>query len=121
LWGTPNIPFSCVCPAVRANYHNYLKLRLNVCTFWNTPKETPVKRAAFLDTIKYSTKVIVTIAGDFNLRIGQVMELNMNAASGYPYASAPSITNGLYYIIGIKHVVTNSGTHETALTLTQMS
>ena len=29
--------------------------------------------------------------------------------------------NATYYVTGIKHVITNSGTHETALSLTQIA
>ena len=120
LWGTPSIPFSCTCPSIGPNFYAYLKLRLNVATFWNTPKNTPVRRAEFLDALKYGRKVNITVAGDFTLKIGQVVVLNVNGASGYPYSSTQSLMNGLYYIIGIKHVVSNSGTHETALALTQI-
>lgn len=120
LWGTPETSFSCTCPDVGSLYHAYLKLRLNVATFWNTPKNTPVKRAEFLDAIKYGKKANVTVAGDFNLKMGQVVYLNVNGVSGFPYSSSGSLINGYYYIIGIKHVVTNSGGHETALSLTQI-
>ena len=120
LWGTPSIPFSCTCPSIGPDFYKYLKLRLNVATFWNTPKNTPVRRADFLDALKYGRKANITVAGDFTLKIGQVVFLNVNAASGYPYSSTQSLMNGLYYIIGIKHVVSNSGTHETALALTQI-
>lgn len=120
LWGVPEAPYSCSCPDIGPLFHAYAKLRLNVATFWNTPKNTPVKRAEFLDAIKYGKKANITVAGDFKLKIGQVVQLNANAVSGFPYSSTNSILNGLYYIIGVKHVVTNSGGHETALALTQI-
>jgi hypothetical protein len=120
LWGTPSIPFSCTCPDIGPNFYAYVKLRLNVATFWNTPKETPIQRAEFLDGLKYGKKMNITVAGDFNLKIGQLVFLNVNAASGYPYYAGQSLLNGYYYIIGVKHVVTNSGTHETALALSQI-
>lgn len=120
LWGVPEAPYSCTCPDIGPKFHAYAKLRLNVATFWNTPKNTPIKRAEFLDAIKYGKKANITVAGDFKLKIGQVVHLNVNAVSGFPYSSTNSILNGLYYIIGVKHVVTNSGGHETALSLTQI-
>ena len=116
--GTPSAPYSCTCPEVRPNYEAYIKHRLNVASFWNTPVETPVKRAEFLDAMQYGRKIDVTIAGDFNLKVGQVVKLRLNGISGYPYSSSNSFLNGLFYIIALKHVVTNSGTHETALSLT---
>lgn len=121
LWATPDAPYSCTCPDIGPNYAAYIKLRLNVATFWNTPKNTPIKRAEFLDTMKYSSKVDVTVAGDFTLKIGQVVQLKSDGASGYPYSNRQSAMNGYYYIIGIKHVITNSGGHETALSLTRLS
>lgn len=120
LWGTPSAPYSCTCPDIGPKYEAYLKHRLNVASFWNTPVETPVKRAEFVDALKYGKKVDVTVAGDFKLRVGQVVNLRVTGVSKYPYASAESYLNGLYYITGIKHVVTNSGTHESALALTQI-
>jgi hypothetical protein len=120
LWGTPDAPFSCSCPDVGPLFHAYLKLRLNVATFWNTPKNTPVKRAEFLDAIKYGKKANITVAGDFKLKIGQVVYINVNGVSGFPYTSSGSKLNGYYYIIGVKHVITNGGGHETALSLTEI-
>jgi hypothetical protein len=120
LWGTPSSSFSCTCPKIGPFFHAYLKLRLNVATFWNTPKNTPVKRAEFLDSLKYSTKVNITVPGDFKLKIGQLVKIKVDNSSGFPYNSRPSILSGAYYIIGVKHVVNNSGTHETALALTAL-
>jgi hypothetical protein len=120
LWGTPDASYSCTCPEIGQFYEAYLKLRLNVATFWNTPKNTPVKRAEFIDSIKYGRKINITVAGDFNLKLGQVVQINVDGISGFPYASYESSLNGLYYITGIKHVITNSGTHESALELTQV-
>ena len=121
LWGTPSAPYSCLCPDIKPKYEAYIKLRLNVASFWNTPVETPVKRAEFLDAIKYGRKVDVTIAGDFTLKVGQLANLSINGISGFPYSSTNSVLNATYYVTGIKHVITNSGTHETALSLTQIA
>jgi hypothetical protein len=120
LWGTPSAPYSCSCPDIQPKFEAYIKLRLNVASFWNTPVETPVKRAEFIDAFQYGKKIDVTIAGDFNIKIGQVIKIRANAMSGYPYSSLPSYLNGYYYITGIKHVITSSGTHESALALTQI-
>lgn len=121
LWGTPEASFSCTCPDIGPNFEAYLKLRLNSATFWNTPKNVPCERAEFLDGFKYGKKANVTVAGDFKLKIGDVVELNVDASSGYPYSATRSSLNGVYYIIGVKHVITNSGTHETALSLSQIA
>jgi len=120
LWGSPHAPYSTTCPDIRQNYEAYLKLRLNDATFWNTPKQTPVNRAEFLEAFKSSKKSMVTVAGDFNLKIGQLVYLNVNNASGYPYNNTNSFLTGYYYIIGVKHVL-SLGTHETSLTLSQIA
>ena len=119
LWGTPSAPYSCVCPDVNPRYEAYIKYRLNVASFWNTPVETPVKRSEFVDALQYGRKVNVTVAGDFNLKVGQVMLVRLNGISGY--SKENSVLNGLYYVMGIKHVFTNSGTHETALSLSNIA
>lgn len=120
LWGTPSAPYSCVCPDVNPRYEAYIKYRLNVASFWNTPVETPVKRAEFIDALQYGRKVNVTVAGDFNLKVAQVMFVRLNGMSQYP-SKEDSILNGLYYVMGIKHVFTSSGTHETALSLSSIA
>jgi hypothetical protein len=121
IWGTPSAPYSCVCPEVRPKYEAYIKHRLNCASFWNTPVKTPVHRAEFVDALQYGRKLNVTIAGDFNLKVGQVVNVRLNGISGYPYSSSPSFLNGLFYIVSLKHVVTNSGTHETFLELSQIA
>jgi hypothetical protein len=119
LWGTPDASFSCTCPNIGEKFEAYLKLRLNVATFWGTPKTIPVKRAEFLDSIKYGQKADLTLAGDFNLKIGQVVYLKVDGSSGYPYQNSSSLLNGYYYIIGIKHVITIN-THETAVSISKV-
>lgn len=121
LWGTPNAAYSSNCPNIGPKYEAYIKHRLNNASFWNTPVQTPVQRAEFVDALQYGRKVDVTIAGDFSLKLGEVINLNANTMSGYPYDLTTSYINGIYYITGIKHVVTNSGTHETALALSQIA
>ena len=49
LWGTPEASYSCTCPEIGSKYEAYIKHRLNVASFWNTPVETPVKRTEFVD------------------------------------------------------------------------
>lgn len=117
---SPEAPFSANCPEIGNYYPWYLKLRLNVATFWNTPKQTPVKRREFLDSFKYARKAELVISGDFNVKIGDVIELKLNSLSGYGNANTDSVLNGFYWVIGRKHVFTNSGTHETHLRVTQM-
>jgi hypothetical protein len=121
LWGSPESPYSCICPEIGEKFHAYLKLRLNIATFWNTPKQSPVKRQEFMDEIKYGRKLTIVVGGDFGLNLGQVVEISADGSSGYPYDVVPSTLNGKYWIIGIKHVVTNGGTHETALTLSKLA
>lgn len=120
MWGSPEASFSCICPYIGDKYEAYLKHRLNVATFWSTSKYAPVQRREFLDEIKYGRQAEITINGDFNLKAGQIVEIDVSAASGYPYSSQKSIINGKYWIITVKHVVTNGGTHETRLRIAQL-
>ena len=120
LWGTPEAPFSCVCPEVGANYAAYLKHRLNVATFWKTPVKVPVDRREFLDGLKYQTKIDLTVAGDYNIRPGFIVELLVDHPTRTPVNTGKSIFSGLYMILSVKHILNSGGTHETALTVTQL-
>lgn len=118
LWGSPMSPFSCTCPSIGENFANYLKLRLNVATFWNTPITAPPLRNEFLDSLTYAKKVNLLVAGDFNLKPGQIIELKVKNLSSYPseLSNVDSILNEKYYILTVKHTITNTGVHETFLT-----
>lgn len=121
LWGEPSASYSCICPEVKSKYEAYIKLRLNDAAFWDTPVETPVKRAEFLDALKYSSKITATIAGDFSLKLGQLMYVKLTAINKYGFSDSDSFMTGYYYIVGLKHVITNSGTHETAISLSNIA
>ena len=120
LWGLPEAPFNCTCPEIGEKFEAYLKLRLNVATFWNTPKDAPVKRKEFLDSMTFGRKVTINISGDMSLRCGAMVEVVANNTSGYPYSAGTSPINGMYWVLGVKHMFTNTGTHETQLALTSI-
>jgi hypothetical protein len=115
-WAASDSVFSCDCPEVGENYNNYLRLRLNVATFWNTKIETPLLRRQFLDYIEYSPQITITVAGDFSLKPGQLIKISADSISGYDTNILKSIISTTYYIVSIKHTVINSGVHETAIT-----
>jgi hypothetical protein len=121
LWGSPEASFSCICPDYGPKYEAYLKLRQNVATFWYTKKDTPVKRQEFLDAIQYGPKVEVTLPGDFAFKVGSVVYVNGTGTSKNPNVAPTSDINNKYWIVGVKHVITNSGTHESRLLLTQLA
>jgi hypothetical protein len=120
LWGSPQATFSCTCPQVGDNFEAYLKHRLNVATFWKTPITAPVDRRKFLDAFKYQSKVDLTLAGDFKLRPGDVLEIQVDRATRTPYNSNSSIFSGLYFVLSVKHVVNAGGTHEMAVSVSQI-
>jgi hypothetical protein len=120
LWGLPEAPFNCSCPDLGDKFEAYIKLRLNNATFWNTPKTAPIKRREFLDSLKYARKITINIAGDISIRPGNIVEIRANGISGYPYSIGESVLNGMYWVLGVKHVFNNSGTHETSLTLSDI-
>jgi len=121
LWGSPEAPFSCICPDYGPKFEAYLKLRQNVASFWYTKKDTPVKRQEFMDALQYGPKVEITTSGDFKFKVGSVVYINATGLSKNPQEQSVSVVNGKYWIVGIKHVITNSGTHESRLLLTQMA
>jgi len=121
LWASPEASFSCTCPDIGPKFEAYLKLRQNVASFWNTPIDAPVRRAEFLDALQYGPKVEITTSGDFAYKLGMVVYVNVTGVSKNPGKEPKSVVNGKYWISGIKHVITNSGTHESRLMLTQFA
>lgn len=122
LWGSPMAPFSCTCPDIGANYLNYLKLRLSVATFWNTPIYVPPQRNEFLDSLQHSKKIDINVAGTFDVKPGNIIQLRVNNMSSYPseLAGTESILNDKYYVLAVKHTITNTGVHETLITASKL-
>lgn len=118
LWGTPQAPFSCTCPEVGEKFEAYLKHRLNLATFWKTPKNVPILRQAFLDELKYQTQVEITISGEFNLHPGMLVEIDVaSLKTKAPNKVESSLFSGIYMVVAVRHVINNGGSHETSLSL----
>lgn len=120
FWAAPDAAFSCECPEVGSKYLEYLKLRLNVATFWNTPVETPIKRKRFLDAITYGPKITIVVAPDLDVRPGVVINVSANSISGYSTSTGTSTISKNYYVISVKSTLTNSGVGETAITAVEL-
>lgn len=120
LWGSPEAAFSCSCPYIGEKYSDYLRFRLNDATFWNTPITTPPVRKEFLDSLKYGKKINLIVAGDFSIRPGDIIEIAANSISGYSTDIVPAIISDKYYVTSVKHTLTNSGVHETALSVVKI-
>jgi len=89
-----------------------------LATFWKTPKNVPVLRQAFLDELKYQTQVEITIAGDFNLHPGMLVEIQVDSLkTKAPNKVELSIFTGIYMIVAVRHVINSGGSHETSLSL----
>jgi hypothetical protein len=119
LWGSPMASFSCTCPNIGERFSDYLKLRLNVATFWKTPIEVPPQRQEFLDSIQYGERITMSIAGDLSIFPGDIVRLkvdNMTSMVG-PSTSQPgqSILTKDYYVLSVKQNILNSGSHTTTL------
>lgn len=115
LWGSPEAPFSSGCPHVGPKYEAYLKHRLNVATFWDTPISTPAQRQEFLDSLKFGPRINFTIAGDSSIRPGDVITVKVDNISGYPYDNYRSELSKPFYVLSVKNTYTNSGVHETSI------
>ena len=116
FWAASDSSLSCNCPEIGSKYIQYLGLRLNVATFWNTPPQTPILRKMFLDAITYGPKVTLVLAPDLALRPGNVIDVAVNALSGYSTSTATSSLSKKYYVISVKNTMTNSGVGETVVT-----
>lgn len=123
LFGTPMASFSCICPDLGLQYDAFLKFRLNVATFWNTDIRVPPRRSDFLDSLKYSPKITLTIAGDMTIKPGDVIGITVRTLSNYLQITSNSYINELrnFYVLTVKHIITNSGVHETILTVSNIN
>jgi hypothetical protein len=120
LWGSPMASFSCTCPDIGPQFLDYLKLRLNVATFWNTPAIVPPQRAEFIDCVENSERVTILVPGDFSVTPGEVVELKVDNMASYSTEIYPSILSKFYYVLSVKHTIQNSGVHETQLVLSDL-
>lgn len=120
LWGSPMASFSCRCPEINNKFLDYIKLRLNVATFWNTPIYAPAQRQEFTDCLENNERVEILVAGNFDLRPGLIVEIRANNMSGYAASSNECILSKKYTILSVKHTITNSGVHQTYLVLSEI-
>jgi hypothetical protein len=121
LWGSPMASFSCTCPTIGKKFADYLKLRLNVATFWNTPISAPPQRSEFVDVLQNGERVTIVVPGNLKVKAGDLVELKTDNMSAYPSASGiKSILSKKYYVLSVKHTYTSSGTHETNLVLSNL-
>lgn len=121
LWGSPMSSISCTCPTIGSRFADYLKLRLNVATFWNTPISAPPQRSEFVDVLQNGEKINILVPGNLNVKAGDVVELKVDNMSSY--SSAEDITSVLstkYYVLSVKQSYTSSGTHETNLLISRI-
>jgi hypothetical protein len=93
-----------------------------VATFWNTPIYVPPQRNEFSDSLQHSKKINITVAGTFDVKPGDVIELRVNNMSAYPspISGTESILNDKYYVLTIKHTITSTGVHETYITASKI-
>lgn len=121
FWAAPDSIISCECPEIGSKYLDYLKLRLNVATFWNTPKQAPILRKKFLDSVSYGPKITIVVAADLKVRPGHVINISVNSISGYSTdTSVSSLSTKNYYVISVKSQCTNSGVGETTITAVEL-
>jgi len=76
VWGKPNDPLNCNCPCIGTKFLDYLKYSQTYCTFWQTPPERPLLRNAQMMQIN-ANKIVISLNGDFTLRPGTKISLNL--------------------------------------------
>jgi len=75
-WNDSKSPLNCNCPCIGKHFLDYLKYSQTYCTFWNTPPERPLYRNAQMMQIN-ANKISVKLNGDFTLRPGMKVKLNL--------------------------------------------
>ena len=107
LFSNPKAPNSCNCPEQGTKYKDYLEHSRTYATFWDTPKETPLRREAQMIQFGYQTAVGL-VAGDFTLKPGETIYIDVDAGDNSKYPVKRS--GGTWMVTKLEHIIT-SGNH----------
>jgi hypothetical protein len=112
----PNAPFSCDCPNFGKNFPKLLNVALVNSTFWNTPYDAPLYRAALSSWLN-SKKAEITVHGSFKVKPGSLIGIIDSPAS---YAVKNGQLHGIWLVTNISHKIFKDRHHEMALTISKI-
>ena len=92
VWGDPKSTLNCSCPCLGKHFLDYLKYSETYCTFWQTPPERPLLRNAQMMQI-LSNKIMISVLGDFTLRPGNRVKINLPGKRYHGYWLVSTITH----------------------------
>ena len=92
VWGDPKSTLNCSCPCLGKHFLDYLKYSETYCTFWQTPPERPLLRNAQMMQI-LSNKIMISVLGDFTLRPGNRIKINMPGKRYHGYWLVSTISH----------------------------
>ena len=102
LFSNPTAPNSCNCPEQGSEYLNYLEHSRTYATFWDTPKETPLRRNAQMVQLGYQ-KAEGVLMGDFSLKPGELIFVDIDPGEGSNYPLKRQA--GSWIVTGITHMI----------------
>ena len=94
VWGDPKSTLNCSCPCLGKHFLDYLKYSQTYCTFWQTPPERPLLRNAQMMQI-LSNKIMITVLGDFTLRPGNIVKINLPGKRYHGYWLVSTINHDI--------------------------
>ena len=110
-WDDPDGSISCNCPEIGEKYKDWKKYTQTYCTFWNTPKQTPLLRNAQM-TLLTAQKAEAVVHGDISLRPGTIINVEVTDQTGEDKSSS-----GNWMVAEIEHLFLGSNSHSMKLTL----
>ena len=111
VWDDPNSTYNCTCPCIGPKFAKYMEYNRTNATFWETPLDAPLYRTAQMALLN-SNKVIIDVAGDMSVRVGDVIKLDVSLSAGY------GRFHGYWLVSTIKHLF-NKDVHIMRLTLSR--
>lgn len=109
---------SCNCPNVGGKYKKWKEYVSTYSTFWDTPKDTPLLRNAQMTLIN-AQKAQMTVAGDFNLKPGQIIKIEIKDIDQEGNEKSKS-ASGKWLVDTVTHFI-EPQTHKMQVTLTRDS
>jgi len=128
VWEDPNSPISCKCPCMGEKFMDYIKYTRTNASFWNTPHNTPLWRAAQTALLR-TQQIVITVSGDLSIRPGDIVNLDVVEIPNLDPLDIPETShklstmeknakfNGKWLVNSITHKIVSTNLHKMDLTL----
>ena len=114
MWSNLDDPISCNCPCRGDKFSDYVEYTRTWATYWDTPANSPLLRNAQMLQLN-SQKALIVVNGDFSLKPGQLIKLNIPL--GIDAERSESRVSGNWLVSQIIHSFATQQTHRMTVSL----